>query len=326
MRQLTLSTAECPTEADARQKVQALLWKLNEATPKRETEELTFGALCDLFIKDEHLDEISQLKSGQSNVFGGLKVSTARSYLQIINNHVRPKWGTTLLKDVKPAAVQDWLRQLQRSSLTKSHIKALMSRLFNKAMLWEVLEIGANPMSLVEIRGASKRKRRPQILTVEQCSEVRSSLPQPYGTMLLVAQCTGLRISEILALQWGDVDFESLSMKVCRAVTRGVVDTVKTEYSEDELPLDSDFATQLLSWKLQCPPSSENWMFPSSVTGRPYEPSTIQLNYIRPAGRKIGLNVGWHTFRHTYRSLLDETEAPVGVQQKLMRHDRFPPP
>jgi hypothetical protein len=31
-------------------------------------------------------------------------------------------------------------------------------------------------------------------------------------------------------------------------------------------------------------------------------------------------SVGWHTFRHTYRSWLDDTGAPVGVQQKLMRH------
>ena len=31
-------------------------------------------------------------------------------------------------------------------------------------------------------------------------------------------------------------------------------------------------------------------------------------------------NIGWHTFRHTYRSWLDATGAPMGVQQKLMRH------
>nr|WP_285288961.1 tyrosine-type recombinase/integrase [Alloacidobacterium dinghuense] len=30
--------------------------------------------------------------------------------------------------------------------------------------------------------------------------------------------------------------------------------------------------------------------------------------------------LGWHSFRHTYRSLLDETGAPIGVQQNLMRH------
>jgi integrase len=35
--------------------------------------------------------------------------------------------------------------------------------------------------------------------------------------------------------------------------------------------------------------------------------------------KKLG-SVGWHTFRHTYRLWLDETGAPLGVQQKLMRH------
>ena len=40
-----------------------------------------------------------------------------------------------------------------------------------------------------------------------------------------------------------------------------------------------------------------------------------------PAGLKLGLGrIGWHRFRQTYRAWLDETGAPVGVQQKLMRH------
>ena len=37
------------------------------------------------------------------------------------------------------------------------------------------------------------------------------------------------------------------------------------------------------------------------------------------AAGKYG-SIGWHTFRHTYRSWLDDTGAPMGVQQKLMRH------
>jgi integrase len=41
-------------------------------------------------------------------------------------------------------------------------------------------------------------------------------------------------------------------------------------------------------------------------------------NAEKPPGKYDG--VGWHTFRHTYRSWLDDTGAPIGVQQKLMRH------
>jgi integrase len=62
--------------------------------------------------------------------------------------------------------------------------------------------------------------------------------------------------------------------------------------------------------------------FPSPGTLQPFHASPIQQDYIRPAGRELKLkaDVGWHTFRHTYRSLLDSSNAPIGVQQKLMRH------
>ena len=62
-------------------------------------------------------------------------------------------------------------------------------------------------------------------------------------------------------------------------------------------------------------------MFPSPMTGRPYTPGVLRQKVIRKVGRELGLpNVGWHTLRHTYRSLLDANGTPVGVQQRLMRH------
>jgi len=139
--------------------------------------------------------------------------------------------------------------------------------------------------------------------------------------MAVVAQCLGLRVSEILALQWPDINFGELTMRVTRGVVDGVVDEVKTECSEDDLPLDPDLATVLLSWKERCPKSDEGRMFPSPITGRCYHASPIQQDYIRPAGRKLCLgDIGWHTFRHTYRSWLDSVGTSMGVQQKLMRH------
>lgn len=320
-RQMTLSTADYPTEARARRHVEALLLKLNSEAPQRLTAEVTFGAVADMFIEEERLREISELKSGELNTFGTLKVSTARSYLHIIEKHVRPRWGDTAVKSVKPMAVAAWFKDLPLEPLTKAHIKAVMSRMFKKAMFWDLMDIQVNPMSFVEIRGASKRSKKPIVLTVEQCQQLLELLPQPYRTMVLVGMCTGLRVSEILALRWEDVDFEHLALRVTRAVVRGIVDSVKTECSADELPLDPEFAAELREWMLRCPPSAEGWMFPSPATGRPYEPGTIQQSYIRPAGKKLGLGtLGWHSLRHTYRSLLDVGGAPIGVQQRLMRH------
>jgi integrase len=67
--------------------------------------------------------------------------------------------------------------------------------------------------------------------------------------------------------------------------------------------------------------SEGHWLFPSPVTGRPYHADSIRNDYLVPTSLKLGLGrIGFHTLRHTYRAWLDETGAPVGVQQKLMRH------
>lgn len=320
LRAMTFGTTEFPTKAAIWKHIDTMLWKLNADTPQNISQELSFGGVCDRYIQDEHLREIGGLKSGQQNTFGGLKISTAKGYLQIIESHLRPKWGAVTTNRVTAAQVQGWLKELPCSLLTKAHIKAVLFRLFEKAMLWEMIPVQRNPMELVEIKGA-RRTKRPKVLTPEQCLQILSTLRQPYRTMVLVAVCTGLRVSEILALKWQDFDFDKLSVQVIRAVVRGVIDRVKTECSEDELPLDPTFAAELLAWKKQCPPSAEGWVFPSPITGRPYEPGNIQQKVIRKAGDELGIpNLGFHTFRHTYRSLLDACGAPVGVQQKLMRH------
>ena len=314
--------------------------------------------------------EIKQRRPGDRCVSEGeLSYSTVTSYLSVIKR-VREKWGATRITRMKPVQVQDWLKTMDAAPKTKGHFKAVMHRLYEKAMLWEIVEWQRNPMELVEVKGISKRQKKPIVLTVEQYYLLLALIPQPYRTMVIVAQCTGLRAEEVLALEWHDIDFEDLSMKVVRAVVHGRVETVKTECSEDELPLDPDFAEILLTWKRQLGAEREarngvstpleglDLVFPSTATGRHFHTGPAQQDYIRPAGcclvacpkcgagegvwcltdsptpngKRLPLHeerwaaagkygsVGWHTFRHTYRSWLDDTGAPVGVQQKLMRH------
>ena len=75
----------------------------------------------------------------------------------------------------------------------------------------------------------------------------------------------------------------------------------------------------LLSYKRQAGP--EDWVFPSSRTGRPWWPWTIQRNHLIPAGIKAGLGrIGWHTFRHSYSTMLRALKVDVKVQQELLRH------
>ena len=109
-------------------------------------------------------------------------------------------------------------------------------------------------------------------------------------------------------------------MLVSEGAVNGRIGRCKTEDSIDDVPLDADLAQVLLNWRTKCG-TSVGLLFPSARTGGCQHAGQIQQNHIRPAGIKIGLEgVGWHTCRHSYRSFLDETGAPVGVQQRLMRH------
>jgi integrase len=88
------------------------------------------------------------------------------------------KWGETRISRMKPLGVQEWLTKMDAAPKTKGHVKALMHRLYEKAMLWEIVEWQRNPMQLVEIKGISKRKKKPVVLTVEQYYLILALIPQ----------------------------------------------------------------------------------------------------------------------------------------------------
>jgi integrase len=79
-----------------------------------------------------------------------------------------------------------------------------------------------------------------RILTPEEFQKLLPFIPEPYRTMVLVGACLGLRVSEILGLQWGDILWERLEINIRRAVVLGTVDKVKTPKSKSVMPLDPD--------------------------------------------------------------------------------------
>jgi integrase len=93
---------------------------------------------------------------------------------------------------------------------------------------------------------------------------------------------------------------------------------VKTEYTRDSVPLDTAVVEALLLHKGRSF-STPGWMVVRQPRhGGPYHQEEIQKTHIRKAGviAGIGGNIGWHTFRHSYRSWLDETGAPLACPHR----------
>ncbi len=275
------------------------------------------------------VDHYSGIELANDQFDGGKSHATKTIYRDFLTRWVRPTWGSLNIRDVRTIAVENWLRKLLRANgsplapSTQAKIRNVMSVLFNHAIRHEWLEQGRNPILLV--RQSAKRQRIPEWLEPEELSALLSQLDRCFRVMVFLAAATGLRRSELLALKWGDVEFENLQITVQRSIYRNVVGNCKTEASKKPVPMDPILAAELWAWKQH---SSYNqpydWVFasPRAKGKNPYWPDIILSRIVRPAATRAGIQkrVGWHTFRHSFSTILIGNGENVKVVQELMRH------
>jgi integrase len=224
--------------------------------------------------------------------------------------------------ELQPRPVELWLKSLTLSPKSRVHIRGVIHQLWEFGMWNGTVPTQRNPMTLVVIQSATKRKK-PRSLTVEDFRAFLEQLEEPIRTVALVCVSFGLRISEALALKWFDVDWLNGRLQVTRGIVRQRVGEVKTEGSQQSMSVDADFLAVFKAWKQTTQFSSEDdWMFASPVQlGRlpisyPWVWKAFQHAAVRAGIPKFGT----HSLRHSYRSWLDAVGTPIAVQQKLMRH------
>lgn len=301
--------SQFPTKAKASRAAQYIRDEINEP-PKSLMATRTFG---DVIAKYE-TEEMPE------------RHSTRRGYSQIHRNHLMPKWGDTPLEEMGPMEVRAWLLDLQKAPKTLGNILGQTRSLFRFAMLWGWIPAAVNPMSLFTIPGVTKRLRKPRVVSPSQWRELMHAAPDVRKrTMLIGAYCLGLRVSELFGLQWHDFDFLDEKVWIRRAVVEARKGKVKTERSDAPLPLAKQVLDAFLElYKASDMKEPEDWVFASPYkAGRlPLDSRNLQTKYLIPAGQNIGLDfsLGWHTFRHSYKTLLERTGADLTVQRDLMRH------
>jgi integrase len=180
-----------------------------------------------------------------------------------------------------------------------------------------------NPMELVTVRGASKRTKQPRSLTIVEFQAFVRHPEQPFNLIALLCVSLGLRISEALALKWGDIDWLGEKLQVERGIVMHWVDTTKTAESRKQMSMDAGLLELLKAWKQTTQFSAQDdWIFASPFKlGRlPWSYPWVWLVFQKAANTAGIGKLATHTMRHSYRSWLDAGGTSVAVQQKLMRH------
>ena len=312
------SMDQYPTRDLAHAAVNGLRMQINEDRLRQPWADILVADLVDHYVQTELSEEI-----------GWHSHATRIVYRQFLARWIRPHWGKVSVCSVRTIAVEHWLRGLQRSdgtslaNATKAKIRNLLSVLFNHAIRYEWLRQGGNPITLV--RQSAKRMRIPEVLEPSEIQGLLLQLKSCFRLMVLLDVTTGLRRSELFALKWSDVDFSNLRLDVLRSIYLRHIGDCKTEASRKPVPLDDRIAADLWLWKETTRyRQPDDWIFASPRTrGKyPFWPDAVLQKVIQPAASRAGIDkkIGWHTFRHTFSTLLIANGENVKVVQELMRH------
>ena len=299
------------SDADsARKAVTGLLAEINSDVLPHGPLPMTVAEVCD------HFDQRELTKDNTWRSY-----STKKTYKVYLKRWIIPEWGALDLSGVRTIEVESWLRRLPLAKSSCAKIRGLLSVLFNHACRYELFD--RNPIRLV--RQGAKRRSAPSVLTPAEIKALLGGLNLRERTLVLLAASTGLRQSELFGMKWCDIDFAQHTMNVVRSIVYGVVGPCKTESSQKPVPVHPTVLEALGKWRQLCRYNkSDDWVFASRrYRGRkPIWGQAILRKYIRPAAQRVGIQkrLGWHTFRHTYSTLLRSVGTEFKVMQELLRH------
>lgn len=249
-----------------------------------------------------------------------LKASTIDGYTQIWSQHLKTHFTGRMLRDYTTADATAFLTELVKDKYgrrTVAHIKSLASGLFKHAKATGKILI--NPwhgsMSLIKTKAPAET---PAYTLSELMNIVNDKLTRTDARLVIcLAGLMGLRPSEIVGLDWKDVDLSAGKVRIRQAVVRGVVDTTKTDVDE-WLPMIEPLLGFIRSWHKECGEPHSGWVF-KNQSGDPIHIRDYVVKVLRPA---IGLKA-WkslYAFRRGAASILTQlTGNPIAASQ-LLRH------
>jgi integrase len=259
----------------------------------------------------------------------GLKPGTMSDYESYLRVHLVPFFGRRLLEQISPEDVEAFIAaKWQEGKAVKSILNyvGLLNTLFAHGMKrgW----CSSNPVRSID---KPRDRRDPEIRFLNQ-QELEALLDATPDDLLgavervlyLAAAMTGLRRGELLALRWGDVDWDAGVIRVRRTYTRGQFATPKTRRSSRAVPLADRLRDELRRHERRSHYQSElDLVFCHPRSGCVLDPSRLRRRF-QDAARRAGLRpVRFHDLRHTFGTRMAAAGAPLRAIQEWLGHSDY---
>jgi integrase len=267
-----------------------------------------------------------------------IRPATWRSYESNIRVHLRPVLGHIQLRDLLPSHIQQLLNE--RIQTRSARTVELIHTVLHTALRQAVLEQLVTRNVAQAVRKPKKEGKERRVLSVaEQDSLLMAAAEERLGAAYVVLLGTGLRVGELCALRWSDVDLKGRTLRVAQTAIRVrtpngprrtgfSINPPKTASGRRTIPLAASVASTLAEWKLQQNTDrvflgkawkQTEYVF-TSRDGTLLDPANINRTLDRITKRAGITHVNVHALRHTFATRLLESGVPAKTVQVLLGH------
>lgn len=273
-----------------------------------------------------------------------VKAGTYDSYISI-SERIKTFFGSTAIVALTQDIMQTFFNYLSTPQARKEEVKdkGLSAKTINNIynLLKEYLDTVVGKLIFSNPCIGTKRPilidKEMRVMTQEEMEYfINEVFRERLRAAIFVSLFTGIRMGELLALKWDDVDLKcrriTVSKNIVRVKTHGnasnktvliVQDTPKTKKSNRKVPLMPQVCDILQMHRFmqlkEDWPNFDNLVFPSKC-GTPTDPRTYQKRIEAVAKRCEVYGIGAHTLRHTFATRLSERNIPLHIIQKILGH------
>lgn len=264
-----------------------------------------------------------------------IKESTYANYSNNIFNHIIPKLGNYKLNEINHKIIQDFLLELSKSGrkdnkggLSKKTIKDIT------IIVKGSIKKGINEGKIKHIELSfnypkDNKEKSIYILTKHEQNKITNYVLDNTNTKnigFLISLYSGIRIGELCALQWKDIDFKNNKLIISKTIQRVyikdkdkniskvIITTPKTKNANREIPINKDFIELLKPLKTD----KENYIL--SNNDKYIEPRTYRKYFNKNLKELKIKHFNFHSLRHTFATNCISLGCDYKTVSELLGH------
>ena len=239
----------------------------------------------------------------------GIRPATLADYRRTMERDAIPFLGRLRLREVEPRHIKQYRERVASRGVSPNTVRLALAPV--RALFATALEEGAvrsNPTVGVRVAGrvaVDADADRPKALTEDELARILGNVPDRWRLVLELLAQTGLRIGELVALQWQHIDFGRRRILVRRRYYRGAFAPPKSRYGRRDVPISEAMARRLWDKRKAARDAREEALVFPSQTGEPLNSANLFSRVLKPGRTAAGIEwAGFHTFRHTCATML----------------------